>query len=60
MEIGFFIVCGAPLYGSLTLSRVRIQSVDVIGTVISDRVDAKNTASAHYLTVRLDDGKFLP
>jgi hypothetical protein len=55
-KIGFFIVCGALLYGSLTLSRVRIQSVDVIGTVISDRVDVKNSASANYLTVRLDNG----
>lgn len=48
-KIGFFIVCGALLYGSLTLSRIRIQSVDVIGTVISDRVDVKNSASANYI-----------
>lgn len=56
-KIGFFIVCGALLYGSLTLSRVRIQSVDVIGTVISDRVDVKENASATYLTVKLDNGE---
>jgi hypothetical protein len=56
-KIGFFIVCGALLYGSLTLSRVRIQSVDAIGTVISDRVDVKNSPSANYLTVRLDNGE---
>jgi hypothetical protein len=56
-KIGFFIVCGALLYGSLTLSRVRIQSIDVIGTVISDRVDVKENASATYLTVKLDNGE---
>jgi hypothetical protein len=56
-KIGFFIVCGALLYGSLTLSRVRIQSVNVIGTVISDRVDVKENASATYLTVKLDNGE---
>jgi hypothetical protein len=56
-KVGFFIVCGALLYGSLTLSRVRIQSVDAIGTVISDRVDVKNSPSANYLTVRLDNGE---
>lgn len=56
-KIGFFIVCGALLYGSLTLSRARIQSVDFIGTVINDPVNIKNSASANYLTVRLDNGE---
>jgi hypothetical protein len=56
-KIGFFVVCGALLYGSLTLSRIRIQSVDVIGTVISDRVDVKDSPSANYLTVKLDNGE---
>ena len=56
-KIGFLIVCGALLFGSLTLSHVRIQSIDVFGTVIKERTDVKETASANYLTVKLDNGE---
>jgi hypothetical protein len=56
-KIGFLIVCGALLFGSLTLSHVRIQSIDVFGTVIEERTDVKENASANYLTVKLDNGE---
>jgi hypothetical protein len=54
--IGFFIVCGALLYGSLVLSRIQIRSLDVLGTVIGDRVDQKKNIAVNYLTVELDNG----
>ena len=54
--IGFFIVCGALLYGSLVLSRIQIRSLDVLGTVIGDRVDQKKNVAVNYLTVELDNG----
>src|SRR5918996_3973498 len=56
-KIGFFIVCGALVYGSLTLSRIRIQSLEVSGTVISDRTDLKDNTPGSYLTVKLDNGE---
>ena len=56
-KIGFFIICGALLYGSLTLGRVRIQSLDVLGTVISDRSDLKENTPVSYLSVKLDNGE---
>ena len=50
-KILFFIVCGALLYGSMALSYVRFRSVDVFGTVLSDRTDVKENAAVNYLTV---------
>jgi hypothetical protein len=32
-KIGFFIVCGGLLFGSATLMRINVQSVDLVGTV---------------------------
>ena len=34
-KIGFFIVCGALVFGSATLMRVNIRSVELNGTVMS-------------------------
>jgi hypothetical protein len=57
VENRFLIVCGALVYGSLTLSRIRIQSLEVSGTVISDRTDLKDNTPGSYLTVKLDNGE---
>ena len=56
-KIGFFIVCGALLFGSLTLRGVRVQTFDVLGTVISERTDLKENARVSELLVRLDSGE---
>ena len=55
-KIGFFIVCGALLVGSMTLMRVNVRSVDLKGTVISHRTDTTETGSVTYLIVQLDSG----
>ena len=55
-KILFFVVCGALLYGSLTVREMRIQSRDVSGTVVEISQEGRASASLAYLTVRLDDG----
>ena len=49
-KIGFFIVCGALLYVSLTLSHIRIRSVEIQGTVVN------RSSQSDYLLVRIDNG----
>lgn len=56
-KIGFFIVCGALLFGSMTLMRVNIRSVDVNGTVTSHRSETTESGTVAYLIVRLDSGE---
>jgi len=56
-KIAFLIVCGALLFGSLTLGRVRIRSVDILGMVIGDPGDRKKNSSVNYLIVKLDNGE---
>ena len=55
-KVGFFIVCGALVYGSLMLRHLQLRSVDVPGTVIRDRGDPKDSAPVSYLTIKLDSG----
>jgi hypothetical protein len=55
-KIGLFIVCGALLYGSMTLIDVNIRSVDVNGTVTSHQTETLKSESATYLIVQLDRG----
>ena len=55
-KIGLFIVCGALLYGSMTLMDVNIRSVDVNGTVTSHQTETVKSESATYLIVQLDRG----
>ena len=55
-KIGLFIVCGALLYGSMTLMDVNIRSVDVNGTVTSRQTETVKSESATYLIVQLDRG----
>jgi hypothetical protein len=55
-KIAFFVVCGALLYGSLTVRQMRIQSVDIRGTVVGNSRDAKEATAKTYLTVRLENG----
>lgn len=52
----FFVVCGALLYGSLTVRQMRIQATEVSGTVVGNSSEAKKGASTVYLTVGLEDG----
>jgi hypothetical protein len=56
-KIGLFIVCGALLYGSLTLMHVNIRSAELPGTVISHRTDTTDTGAITYLIVQLDGGE---
>jgi hypothetical protein len=55
-KIGFFVVCGALLYGSLTLRQMKIQTAEVSGTVVGNSSETREGASTADLTVRLDDG----
>ena len=55
-KIGFFIVCGALVFGSATLMRVNIQSVDLVGTVVSHGADPTDEGHVAYLIIRLDNG----
>ena len=56
-KIGLFIVCGALLYGSLTLMHVNIRSAELPGTVISHHTDTTDTGAITYLIVQLDGGE---
>ena len=55
-KIAFFVVCGALLYGSLTVRQMRIQTTEVSGTVVEKSSEARGDASTPYQTVRLEDG----
>ena len=56
-KIGFFIVCGALLYGSLTLSHVRIRSNEVLGTVVDRSRAGREENLGNDVIVRLDSGE---
>jgi hypothetical protein len=56
-KIGFFIVCGALVVGSMTLARVNLQSVDMLGVVISHGTEPRGEGQGAYLVVRLDNGE---
>jgi hypothetical protein len=56
-RIGFFIVCGALVIGSMTLMRVNIRSVEINGTVTSHRSETTKSGTVAYLIVRLDSGE---
>ena len=56
-KIAFFVVCGALLYGSLTVRQMSLRSVDVGGTVVASSNDVTGEASPAFLTVRLESGE---
>jgi hypothetical protein len=56
-KIGFFIICGALVLGSMTLMRVNIRSVEINGTVTSHRSETTESGTVGYLIVRLDNGQ---
>jgi len=56
-KISFFIVCGALVYGSLILGQLRLQAVDILGTVVSDRAESIENTAVSYLTIKLDNGE---
>jgi hypothetical protein len=58
-KIAFFVVCGALLYGSLTLRRMEIQTAEVSGTVVGRSSEPAEGESTAYLTVRLQDGNIV-
>jgi hypothetical protein len=58
-KISFFIVCGALVYGAITVGHIRVRSVDVLATVVEDRAGANFNAPASYLTVKLDNGEII-
>ena len=58
-KIGFFIVCGALVVGSLTLMDIKVHSVDLAGTVVSQGADPSDEGHAAYLIVQLDNGQIV-
>ena len=56
-KMGFFMVCGALLYGSLTLSHVRVRSNEVFGTVVDQSGADQTENMGNELLVKLDSGK---
>ena len=56
-KIGFFIVCGALVFGSMTLMRVNVRSVEINGSVTSHRSETTESGTVAYLIVRLDSGQ---
>ena len=56
-KLAFFAVCAALVFGSLTIRQLNVHSSEVKGTVLDDRTDMKHSASAAYLTVRLESGE---
>lgn len=56
-KIGFFIVCAALVVGSMTLARVNLQSVDMLGVVIAHGTEPSRDGQEAYLVVRLDNGE---
>jgi hypothetical protein len=55
-KIGLFIVCGALIYGSMTLMDVNVHRADVNGTVTSRQTETVKSESVTYLIVQLDRG----
>lgn len=55
-KVAFISVCAALLYGTLTVSHLRMRSTEIQGTVLSDRADLNEGAPVDFLTVRLDNG----
>ena len=56
-KIGFLIVCAALLFLSLTLSHVKIEIVEVRGTVLKRSIDGREEKLGNYLLVQLDNGE---
>ena len=56
-KIGFFILCGALLFGSIQLIEVKFRSTDVSGTVMPDGANQNSREPVSYLIVKLDSGE---
>jgi hypothetical protein len=56
-KILFFIVCGVLFFGSMMLMSIKVQSVDLVGTVVSHGADPSDEGHNAYLMVQLDNGK---
>jgi len=56
-KLGFFILCGALLFGSIQLMEVNFRSTDVGGTVLPDGVNSNPSEPVSYLIVKLDSGE---
>ncbi len=56
-KIGFFIVCGALVFGSGMLMSIKVRSEDFVGTVVSHGADPTEEGHASYLIVQLDNGQ---
>jgi len=56
-KIMFFIVCGSLVFGSLTLMRINIQTVDFLGIVIAHGAEPSGAGREAYLIVKLDNGE---
>ncbi len=56
-KILFVIVCGGLFFGSMMLMSIKVQSVDLVGTVVSHGANPSDEGHNPYLIVQLDNGK---
>jgi len=56
-KISFFIVCGALVVGSGMLMSIKVQAVDIVGTVVSQGANLADEGHVGYLIVELDNGR---
>ena len=56
-KIMFFIVCGALIFVSMTLTKIKLQPEDFLGVVLSPGVEPTGEHREAFLIVRLDNGE---
>jgi len=56
-KIGFVILCGALLFGSIELIGVHFSSTEVIGTVMPNGTNPNPSQPVSYVIVKLDSGE---
>ena len=56
-KIMFFIVCGALIFVSMTLAKIKLQPEDFLGVVLSQEVKPSGGRREAFLIVRLDNGE---
>jgi hypothetical protein len=56
-KIMFFIVCGALIFVSIILAKIKLQPEDFLGVVLSQGVESTAGRRETFLIVRLDNGE---
>jgi hypothetical protein len=55
-KILLFVVCGALVFGSVMLMSIKVQSADLLGTVVSHGAYPSDQGYYSYLIIQLDNG----